>query len=236
MTALPDSIISELNDLKRRVRELETAPRITNTSQRGGTFRLIANDGDPTLFNFGGFTDADNNEQYGIAVNDRDGNALIATGENDQGLLVPAFTAAFADASPRSITSATYDPANTSEVLVPLLVHDTVSFNAALIVPAGTNAEVRVQELLTAQAWTVAVPGPYNGNVYLRWLHPFGIGWSDLSTNLPEYQMFLQYSVRRTAGAGTVTAYRPRSLMMCNHRFAYNGVGTPPSAIAPLSV
>jgi hypothetical protein len=204
-------------DVNRRLTELERGRRMPYTTQRGGAFELLSETGEPRL-KFGNFTapDDDDDQRYGIQVLDADGNVVFAADEDQRGLLIPIDSTQWTVPTPQSITSGTFIAVAETQVLA--LNSDTLYATGALIVPASTIAQCRVIDVISGQATsTIEVNGGgagVNGNLSLRWEHPFAIGWNDNSA----VNVFLAWQIRRSAGGGTITAYPPRGLLCGNSR------------------
>jgi hypothetical protein len=220
-------------DVERRLRNLEVGRRLPNASMRGGSFRLIPEDGTPeALMRFGQWTDGDGGQQYGVTLYGADGKALIATGENERGLLAPSWAASFVPSTPVVVNTAGLKVIG--EVVLPPLSHDTIYFEAALVVDPGTTAQVSVVEDFSGQEWTVNAPANFNGLACFSWIHNKRIGWADNSTVMSGYSAYIGYRITRTSGTGAITAYLPRSLLLQNRRFA--PAFAPASATTPLTL
>lgn len=147
-----DDILAELRDIQRRLRNLETAPQAPNSSQRGGSFKLIPEDGTPELLSFGTYEDGGGVPQYGVAMRDKDDAIVIATREDKEGLLMPFESTQWMVPTPQSITSATMVSVAECEILLPALPN--IYFTAALVVPVGTVAQIDVFNLNTGVVGT----------------------------------------------------------------------------------
>ena len=209
-----ETLLTEIADLKRRLRNLESAPQAPNRSQRGGTFRLIPEDGGPeSLLYFGNFTDDSTVDRYGVALYDTNGETVLATAEDAEGLLFPGDLAQWAVPTVQTITSGSF--VTVAEVQLHPRAHNTFYSTAAIICDVGTTAEVKVTNGVSATS-TITIPSGGNGNMTLNWKHPFGSGWeapAALGSSI------LSWQVRRASGAGNVYAYPTRSLWLCNSSF-----------------
>jgi len=199
-----ETLLTKIEELERRLRNLESSPQAPRRSQRGGSFRLIPADGNPAqLLYFGDYEDGDDVEQFGIAMYDKTGQIIWATSENQDGIMFPGDMSSWIVPTPQSITSATFVPI--AEMALMPRSHSAIYATAAIIVPVGTTAEVRVGDGISSYTSTITVPSGGNGNVILNWKHPFGIGWDQ-----PSASALLGWQVRRASGAGTITCYPPR--------------------------
>jgi len=235
-------------DIERRLRTLETAQRAPFTSisdengnelvrmdrdgfhvydpttgdelvsignnTAGGGIRLRDRTGTTRAF-FGDFSDPDTSSRYGISLYDAKGDTIFAIDSAEEGMLYPQQYAQWIVPTPQVVTSGSF--VTVAEVGIQLLNHDVIRTDASMQVDAGTTAEVRIRDVYSgAVTNTLAVAGSANGSVLCEWLHPFSVGWGDSN---PSVQMFLQWEVRRSAGAGNVTVYPPRGIVLGNRRF-----------------
>lgn len=252
----PDDFGRVLADFERRLRTLETAQRLTKASitddlgrelvrldrngvhtfdpatgaelvtlgnlAAGGGLQLRDRDGNTRAF-FGDFNDPDAGSRYGVAMYDTKGDVVFATDAGEEGLVYPQALAQWQVPTPQTITSAAF--VEVAEVYLQNLNHDVIRTSAALIVAAATTAEVRIRDSATgAVTNTLSVVGAANGSVRCEWLHPFSVGWGDVD---PDATAVLKYEVRRSAGAGNVTAYPPSGLVLGNRRwFSFESAAT----------
>jgi hypothetical protein len=230
-----DRHLEHMRDLERRVTDLERSRRMPFTTQRGGAFTLAPEDlNPPALVAFGAISgiSAANGApgsagNYGVAKYDAKGDIVSMNAENADGMIYPLEVMPWYDPTPKSVTSGTF--ANLWECGLAGLDHDALVFTAALVVPAGTIAQVRVLDAVSGNATNVLEVNSANGNVLCNWLHPFTVGWGDDRPGRT-FGPFLGYQVRRSAGAGTISAFPPRNLLALNRAFA-----TSPSSSTPLT-
>ena len=129
---------------------------------------------------------------------------------------------------PTSVSISTGTEQNMAECELQVINGDVIQFSAALIIPSGTTADVSIYDVNSATYVTQSQAGPTNGFI-CEWLHPYTVGWGFNGTNSgKEAVAFISYRVQRTAGAGTITAFPPRSLMIRNSRFTSNESATTP--------
>jgi hypothetical protein len=216
-----DRYLEELADLKRRITDLERSRRLPFSTQRGGTWSLVPEDGSPSaLIRFGVGADGDGVERYGMTLYDSDTDAILSTAENEKGLIYPQSYAQWVVPTAQSITSSSF--VTVAECQYGAIDHDCMVAQAAITVAPATIAQARVLNLLSGVATNVVeVNGDTasGGTLTLNWLHPFTVGWGD---NRPgrTSTFLLQWQVRRSAGSGAVNAWPPRSLTFLNRRFA----------------
>jgi hypothetical protein len=209
-------------DVDRRLEALDRARRAPFTTQRGGAFVLAPEDLDPpALMRFGNFPDGDGADNYGVGFYDEGGSTVWATAENERGVIYPEVYAQWQVPTAQSISSGSF--VTVAEVSLGALAHDCMVASAALVVPGGSTAEVRVhdpQNGITTNAKSMTA----SGNALLNWLHPYSVGWGDDRGRPTTF--FLQWQVRLAAGAGPISAFPPRSLTFLNRRFAVGEAAT----------
>lgn len=221
----PETDGTILADFERRLHALETAPRAPFTSITEGTLFVIDTDG-TVLARLGNFNGPDLSPSVGVSFYDSEGRTVFAVDGGHEGLHYPHAQAGWTIPTSQPITSGTF--VTISEAGLYELAHDSIFFDAALIVPAATTAEVRATDAVSgAVTNTVTVGASSSGSVTCQWIHPFSVGWGDSD---PDTAALLQYQVRRASGAGTITAFPPRQLVMANRSFL-----TAPSDVTPLS-
>lgn len=210
--------------MERRLAALEGASSMQATAQRGGEFKLMDAAGGHSLLRFGTFTDAVAgipNPKYGVMG--KSGGAVgheavsLYWTDEDEGLAYPHEQLAWQVPTAQTITSGTFVNVAEAELFMPQ--GDVIFATGAIICAVGTTAEVRIAQSNGPGEVTtpVAIPSGANSIVQFSWLHPFSVGWGDQSTT--NYFPFIQWQVRRTSGAGNVTAYPPRSLIVAAQRF-----------------
>lgn len=256
---LPDTEARWRQEVERRLRALENAPRAPFTSisdddgnelvrldrngvhvydpstgdelvtlgnlAAGGGLQLRDRAGNTRAF-FGDFDDPDAGSRYGISFYDSKGDAVFVVDAEEEGLVYPQAMAQWQVPTPQIITSGTF--VEVAESYLQNLNHDVIRVAAALIVDAATSAEVRIREVTSGEVTnTLTVAGAANGTVQCEWLHPFAVGWGDTD---PDSTVNLKYEVRRSAGAGNVTAYPPTGIVLGNRRWFTNESATTPLA------
>lgn len=186
---------AKLQELERRLLALETAPRATSTSQRGGSFDLLDEDGN-LLMTFGNYRRGAFND-YGFRLLTTSGATTIES--NINGLEAPQIPLNVYKANDYVIvTSATFTV--TWHAVASLLVSDTVIWGGAIAADAGTTGEARLRYAGGSNLSSV-IPLPAGEITYAAWnllhQHPLGGGFD------------VTLEVRRTSGTGNIYVYSP---------------------------
>lgn len=215
---LPDDLLRRLEELERRIRDLETAPRATHTSVRGGSFTVLDDAGNEVVVlngsglrvydaagvlraALGGFGGGD----YGSQVWDAAGGlrfSVLNDGYHDPWIphaMIPA--GAFV-----STTSAAFTPMHQGKV--ELITHLGVSVSVIGAADAGTTGEFRLRNADTG-AVTAAISvaaGTSLGQTF-QWLHGSALGGGPVRFDVEG---------RRTGGAGNFHIYQPYTLAMAD--------------------
>lgn len=223
----PANLLAELADVKRRLRAIETAPQAPNRTQRGGSFRLIPQDGDPaSLFTFGGYPNPDTGaDEFGVTGYDSKGDIVFALGEADEGLIFPHLYTPWkpaAGASPlsgsgglKTVTTGSYE--SVFETYCEIPAHDSLYVLFAYATDGGTVGRVYLDSGTPGQTAAIDLPAGSSGTVRFNWRHPFSVGWGDSDTDATA---FVQLMARRSSGAGNVSIYWPFVACWRNRRFA----------------
>lgn len=208
-----------LNAMESRLNRLNRSPRLPQSSQRGGSQKLLAPDG-TILFEFGDYIDTDMEERYGVVLYDDVGNIVQATDENAKGLLWPGDNTQWGTTTPVDVTSGVFVN-NWSVNAVGLNGDAMVSQGVMIIADGATTGEVRMhyfgrQGEIEISGYSNVVNISYGSILWQwRWLHPFNVGLlpqAEFEDNLVSVWL----EVRRTAGTGTISVYRPRMLWVGN--------------------
>lgn len=223
----PRSIETILRDLERRLHAVENAnPARFTTITEGST---IVKELDGTILaRFGNFNGPDMAPAVGVSLYDSDGRTVLAIDGSHEGLHYPHIQAGWTVPTAQSITSGAF--VTVAEAGVYETTHDCFFFQAAIVVPGATTAEVRVHDASTGVDTNVLTVGAgASGTVTCQWIHPFSIGWGDTD---PDTAPLLQYQVRRASGAGTISAFPPRQLVFVNRSFLLAPSGATPLTFA----
>lgn len=186
--------------IEERLRALETAPRITSTSQRGGSFQLLDDDGN-LLFTFGTYTRQEF-EDYGIQSRIPTGGGgpddyTTSLEINVNGMEAPQIPLNIQPLNEYiDVTAGTFTAvwqANAS-----LLVSDSIWWNSIIGADVGTAGQARLE---SGGVYSDVIPiaaGSFTDIVY-KWKHGFSQGGARI----------FRLEVRRTSGAGTLHVYNP---------------------------
>jgi len=178
-----------------RLRALETAPRISSTSQRGGSYKLLDDNG-VVVWTFGEYTRGATTD-YGIQSLIPDAGNATALEVNGSGMEAPQIPLFLAKPNDFTVvTSGAYVDVFT--MWASLLVSDSITFRGQIACDPGTTADAR---LAVGGVFTTVIPCAASSftNIDWDWLHPGTIGGN----------MGMTLQVRRTAGAGNVNVYVP---------------------------
>lgn len=187
--------------IEERLRALETAPRISTTSQRGGSYILLDDDGREVVF-FGEYLRGSGDPGYGFQVQVPDGagpsTQPTVIEVDDDGLEAPYldFPLHKSDA-PVIVTSGTF--INTWDGGAALVVARAIQVGVTITTDGGTTGEARVTAgTVTSSAHTL----PSGSSAYYAW---------DLlleEDTLGSGPLFVAVQARRTSGAGNVYVYQ----------------------------
>lgn len=241
----PARLDSWMTEMERRVANIERrgsfAQPNDDTRRVSGFAGRVDNGADPdTLYQYRVLDDtgayvmamgdidlADATTEIGFSLYGEGGATVLASGNQDNGLIWPFDHAGWMSPAPTTVTSGTFQTIAEIEIVGPPT--DGVYFSAALTVDAATTAEVRIYDLTAGvvRGNTLSIAGAAAKNVICEWLHPYSRGWGDDEVSRPGGAV-LQYQVRRSAGAANVNAYFPRSFVFRNSRFMSNVSSTTP--------
>lgn len=215
-----DDIFRRIKTLESTVARLSRSPRLTSSSQKGGTNKLYAADGTTVLFEFGEFTDPFEETRYGLNINDGLGVPAMVVDELQKGRVYPGEHHQWSVQAAQSVASGTYANIASTEIQLPPL--PVIVAQARVTTPASTTAEVRIAELDGASVATTAVtvPAASDGIVRFVWEHPYTTGW-DYDPDFPDTidaVTRLHWQVRRASGAGTISAYPPWNFYFVSNR------------------
>lgn len=200
--ALPQTLLTEISDLKRRLAALERSPQLKSSSIKGGTLRVLDASGNPILeageINIDGGTATSD----GLRISTPGGEPVLQVSAN-RGLTLPAVVYPWRT-DPNSYTAITSASWTTVyESRIENLHGDALRSDWVVTLDSGVSADVRVLitngsivtdtvsvAFATASSWTFA----------LRWLHGRTLGTGPFVVRI---------DAKRTAGSANVNVYRP---------------------------
>lgn len=226
MTGSPDLPMDKreaerLNEIEARLAALEGARQMQATTMKGGTF-LLSTPTDAPVFVFGHFTNKDGQEVYGVTAldtitDDGDQSTILSWDSASRGMIYPFEYHQWVVPTAQAISSGTF--VNIAEAEVHWTNGDCLFALGAVIAPVGSTAEIRIRDGTYGNlANVVTVGSGLSVLVKYEWLHPFSVGWGDLSH--PQNSPLLQWQARLASGAGPISVFPPRHLTFKNRRFA----------------
>ena len=217
-TNLPTDLRSWMNLMERRIKDLETAPRVRRTGQRGGTFKLLNEAGTESYVDFGAETDGAGTDTFGVMLRDGDGIVQAIT-DDQRGQMYPAF-----NQSPfigqQQKTSQTTSSASYVRMWKNGLFHvpvEAVKFEFTVNMPAGAVGTVRCGEESTG-ATTNAVSADNSGGggatdfvCTCAWETLMQASWGGTDYTVGGAGQFWRFyiEVLLASGSGPVTVYEP---------------------------
>jgi hypothetical protein len=200
--ALPQTLLTEITDLKRRLAALERSPQLKSSSIKGGTLRVLDASGNPILEAGEISIDGGTVTSDGLRISTPGGEPVLQVSAN-RGLTLPAVVYPWRD-SPNQATAITSAAWTTVyESRIESLHGDSLRSDWSVTLDSGVSADIRVQittgpvntdtvaiAFATAATWTFA----------LRWLHGLGMGSGPYVVRI---------EARRTAGAANVNVFEP---------------------------
>lgn len=196
----PESqLAARLQEVEERLRALETAPRISSTSQRGGSYKLLDDDGN-VLWIFGEYTRGAFTD-YGIQSRVPDGagpgDSTTALEININGMEAPQIPLTVSRNDFVVVTSGSFVTVWTA--VASLLVSDSIVWSSQVGCDPATTAEAKLVASGGLETDVIVCGAGTFTAADFRWLHghPQGFGFS------------VSLQVRRTSGAGNVNVYEP---------------------------
>lgn len=199
--ALPPNLARTIADLERRLRNVESSNRLQSSSVRGGTFQVLDDDGNEVART--GRLQSSPFAVDGFYVNSETGAGWHLYVGDNVGFALPWLDHAWFDPTDAiSVTSGTF--VETWRCVFELATSYVVKFRVFVDVPAATTAELRVL-------------GP--GDVQVggdKSVVGASVAYHEFDTNagltLASGPISFKLQVRRTAGAGTISVYKPSPL------------------------
>lgn len=188
-----------LQDIDRRLRNLEGAPQLQRASLTGGKITALNADGD-RVAEYGELAGGG----YGVAVNDADTlNTLLLVNDID-GVHVPVIEHAWQKANDSvAVTSGSFVTAWATLIPVPLA--RCITATITVVTGAGTTGEVRLTAVGIGSTTAKTCPAGAQTDATFSW---------DLGTNLGlgVSGVLINVEARRTGGANSVAVFEPLSL------------------------
>lgn len=227
-----DDLVTQLAELERRLRILESSPQLTQSSIKDGalttydasTRRVVVVGKQPDTGKWGiSVFDATTGNRvvylgeygsglYGMFVDRTPGDGVIEANTSD-GIVSPWLSHAFRRLSDFvAVTSGSF--VSTHEALVELIQSKAVRVRIPWTTDGGTTGEVRL--FLNGSATNVrSLSAGGSGEAEFKWLHGATLGTGP---------QFFQIQARRTGGAGNVNIYMPLGLTVGSN-FGETGTG-----------
>lgn len=188
----PEDLGSYVADLERRIRLLESAPRLKNAS--------ISDDANVKRAIFGQLDDGD----FGLEIRNETGIAVYQV--SSKGQTIPRQQMYVTRGNDYiTVTSGSY--VSCWEVMMPYTIADAVQIDVTVSTDAATTANLKITcNLGSSTSAIVAVPALTSQNYSYKWAVP------GLTAGLAN--IFFQIQVQRTSGAGNVYVYTPINAFM----------------------
>lgn len=192
---LPSLMERDVEDLRRRLTIMERTNRLTNASITDGSLDVVDQDGNPRV-ELGKLAD----DHYGLAIFDEFGNARFQGDE--RGLVSPFIpaTSVIASASAFSTSSAVLTPAYF--LTLPEVAHAGLEVRVDWTIGGADTFKISVGVAapLTGSTNEATLVGPTSGTAVFKWLHGQALGTTPFG---------FAVTVRRTAGAGSISIFQP---------------------------
>lgn len=193
-------------DLQRQVRDLQTASRMTNTSQRGGTFRVLDDNGNARV-ELGALSDWGNgNGDYGIAVLTPDGRPLFLVDQDAQHkpwsvlIFLPYFGLNDFGFAVRDTTSYEDFMAATQLVTAPFF-----HWNLFIEPAASSSADWRIQATIAGTVgWVTIASGNALAGAWRPELGSVDLRTSGLGADVVGRNVDYRVQMKRNGGSGQV--------------------------------
>lgn len=187
----PDSIYKEIEDLKRRLRDLESSPQLSSSSVKEGSLKILDSSGN-VVVTLGKLL----NGNYGLQIVNGAGGLTTFLADSDSAALPPMPVPSRIDI-PQTITSGTFVNLCTGEV--ERLAHDAVRVRSSWATDATATGEIRIANA-SAGTFTnaIAIPANSSGIAEFHWLH---------GQTLSAGPYYFRVQARRTSGGGVMNVY-----------------------------
>lgn len=200
-----DSLLEQIEELKRRIANLERAGQLGSSAIMGGALALMSEDGELTYAEMGTYTDRAGNERIGLTVNTIDPSiaSFRSLEIGSAGIQVPATHATMVPLSGSfvDVTSSSFQ--DTHRAIFHQAVTDGYVVEVPWVTDGGTTGEIRIANVITGGNTTdaISVAAGSSGFAVFAWLHG-----QPLTTG--PFQPTVQ--ARRTGGAGNVRIFAPQ--------------------------
>jgi hypothetical protein len=194
---MPEDSTTEIQDILRRLRNLELSPRLTNAS--------MADLSNVERVRLGLLSD----ESYGIQVFDE--NAATVFKVNGTGINTPSLPLQYRKAGDpaAAVTSGSF--VNVWEAAISEVTHDAVTWNVTISADAATTGEARlIAPNVSGSPTTTALSIPASSSTAYEW------DWAIPGLDIGASGVFVVLQMRRTGGAGNLYAYGPNVLYQAN--------------------
>jgi hypothetical protein len=182
---MPENLTTEIQDILRRLRNLELSPKLTNAS-------IADLDGNERVRL--GLLDGD--ENYGLAVFDVDGDTRLRV--DGRGMIAP-----YLPGIPRNpaeyITTTSPTFVTIWQSVFPICSHQAIGGRVGWGADAGTTGELRLK-LGSATTDPATLAAGSTGEQIFQWLHGAALGSG------PQY---VEIQARRTGGVNGINIYSP---------------------------
>lgn len=186
----PEDLSSYISDLERRIRLLETAPRLKSSSN--------SDDNNVTRTVFGQFPDPDGD--FGLEI--RNASSTLTFRADSLGIAYPRIPLSLTKAADViAVTSAT--EVNTWRLTTAMATADAIQIQLQVTSDAGTTGTLRISANIGGTSYTAAqvVPALFSG--FLEWK------WAPVGLVVGTGPIVYDILATRTGGAGNINAYPP---------------------------
>jgi hypothetical protein len=195
----PQSLATELAELRDRIDALERADRLTNASIRGGS--LVALN---TAFNRIGEFGSLVGGGHGIAINNAGTLNSLFIVQDATGWAIPGVPQPWRKTTDSAlINAAAFTSAYRTNIAD--LVGDVITTAVVTTQPAGVTGELRLNLVGVGTTAVKTLPAGANTVTIFRWLH---------GGTLSGVAAQLDLEVRRTAGAADITVFEPDPILV----------------------
>lgn len=205
---IPRNLADTLRDITRRLSALERSPQLPNSSMRGGSTRLLDNDGN-VLWAAGNvnFVGAVGGDAYGAFTFDTAGAMVDGAATGFRGRIYPSTPISLHSSAAVTITSSSFVSVFEGGVQNP--DGDVYQIIGAVETSSGTTGEVRLTMGSTHSA-VLSVPASTNKFYEFDWEHPSTSGINDPRAGREQAGIVI-VEARRVSGTGSVFLLPPQT-------------------------